>query len=163
MGNQFLSLGEIYADGDVLVFYVENQGVYVWGVGDVAGDPPVVGRINEPNEPWEAEGEVLSRFLLQVAMWEADGSHGAHSNYLPKGKALTALAHLKPCGVRPWRWPAWPTRFFAGEGVLAVTFPNGDPGDESMLTVTVKAKSVEAIRFMEPFISDQWDYFSLRD
>jgi hypothetical protein len=163
MENQLLSPEEMFTEGDELVFYVENQGVYLWGIKEMSGDPNVFGRINELNEPWEKEGEVLSRFLLQVAMWEASGLHGAASSYLSSEEASSALADLQPCSLQPWRWPAWPTRFLAGPDVLAFTFPNGEPGDESMLTVDVRAKSAEAIQFIEPFISDRWDYFSLRD
>src|SRR5206468_2654566 len=58
------------ADGRV-VFYVENQGVYLWSIMLEGDDPPVWSRFQQPGVPWTQEGMSLSEFLIGACLFQA--------------------------------------------------------------------------------------------
>src|SRR2546421_6043183 len=50
--NYVLPPADLYRDNDRTVFYVENQGVWLWAYGE-GSDPDVYGRENKPGVEWE--------------------------------------------------------------------------------------------------------------
>lgn len=75
--NQVLAAEDLYLDGEVTVFYVENQSVVIWGYRGSEEDPPVFERLNDPTAAWVPLGVRMSEFLTQTAIFEA--SFGPHS------------------------------------------------------------------------------------
>lgn len=157
-------------DRSFVVFYSEEQGVYLWAIAkdDLEDeDPPVWCRENDPGEPWVQEAPSLSVFLVQMLVMSAalSGPHAAVAAWLPPADAARALAGLDRLDLPPWHWPGHPARWYAGDEVVAFTCPNvgGKPKDEPDLSVWVSALSQDAIRFLEPHLTDAWDYYSPRD
>jgi hypothetical protein len=114
-----------------LVFYIENQSVDEWAV-DPANDPDPVVWVRErtPEGPWRRERESLSRFLIEMVVFEAIlGSEVAASCAdVPPPQLDSVIARLELMPYRPWTWPIDPTRFYASDDVLAYasTRPTGD-------------------------------------
>jgi hypothetical protein len=160
--NRLLDPTELRLEDGRLLFYVENQAVYLWATSPSADDPPVWGRENVPDASWEKEGEQLSRFLVQLAVFEAVMGADVHASAAwldPEslGRVLTDLVELP---FAPWRWPDHPTRFFGREGVLAVVAPNRTPESSDYVSIYVGAKSESALSFLETHIDDAWDIYT---
>lgn len=99
-----------------LVFCIENQGVVSWAV-EVEHDDPAVfikgSTIDDPKAAagWRAEGEPLSRFLLQLMLFEAImmAPFGGVALAQPEETCAAILAPLSQLPLAGWHWPA-PTR-----------------------------------------------------
>lgn len=148
-------------DGDKYVFYVENQAVYVWATDGDGDDPVVWGRFNKPGEPWLAEQEPLSRFLLQVVLFEAimGTAHGASAASITLRQLEAAVAPLERLPLGCWRWPVEPSCFYAGADVLAFAGPNGRSPDGLVDTVSlfVAARSPIALSYLRDLAGIGWD------
>ena len=159
------------AEGDgFTVFYVEEQAVYLWGIAnDDLGedDPPVWRRENEPGKTWVKESPKVSVFMVQMVVMSAalNGPYGAAAAWLSPEETEHVLAPLRQLDLPPWHWPGDPARWYAGEDAVAFTCPNPAPDDEGTahLSVWVSSLSEAGIRFVEPHLSDAWDYYSPRD
>ena len=166
--NRLLQPAELeVVDGRVL-FYVENQGVWLWAAAREGDDPAVWSRENSPGAPWEPEGEPLSRFLLQLVLFEAmwAATEGASAACLTAEELRLAVRPLRPLSLAPWRWPSYPSRFYAGEGVIALAGPNPSvwgtqPPDRYSLFLS--ARRTEALAYLAPLVGDAWEYYSPRD
>jgi len=82
-----------------LVFYVEEQGVWLWGIAEgdwLADDPPVWGRENEPGTSWFQDAQSVSVFLVQMLVMSAAlaGPHTANAAWLPEDEAERSWAAL---------------------------------------------------------------------
>ena len=168
--NRLLSPADVREDDGFAVFYVEEQGVCVWGIakGDLpAEDPPVWCRENGPGKPWVPDAPSVSVFLVQIVVMSAalNGPHGAAAAWLTTAEAERVLAHLELLDLPPWHWPAHPTQWYAGGEAVAFTCPNVAPGEggDAHLSVWVGALSEGGVRFIEPYVSDAWEYYSPRD
>jgi hypothetical protein len=169
--NEVLAPEDIWADTGHLVFYVEEQGVWLWGIAErdwLADDPPVSGRENEPGTTWLQDAPSVSVFLVQMLVMNAAlaGPHTANAAWLPEAEAERVLGDLSQLALPPWHWPGSPTKWYAGEEKVAFTAPNIVPGQHASgepLSVWISAVSEEAITFIEPHLSDGWDYYSPRD
>ncbi len=168
--NRLLTPEEVAVEDGYHVFYVEEQAVYLWAIAasDLAeDDPPVWCRENEPSEPWVVDSPSTSLFLLQMVVMSAamSGPHVAVASWLSQKETDRALAPLEHLPWPPWRWPGHPARWYAGDETVAFTCPNRAAGDAESpcLSVWVSATSEEAIRTLEPHLSDAWDYYSPRD
>jgi hypothetical protein len=168
--NRLVPPSEIERDGDFAVFYVEEQGVYLWGIAveDLdSADPPVWSRENEPGRAWVREAPSVSVFLVQMLVMSAalSGPHVATAAWLDSAGVDNALASLQLLDLPPWQWPSLPARWYAGEDVVAFTCPNraeGDAGD-SHWSVWVAGISEDSVSFIEPHLTDAWEYYSPRD
>jgi hypothetical protein len=160
--NRLLAPGEVERTGRRLIFYIENQGVYAWATELEGTDPRVWGTWN--NE-WYPEEEPLSRFLLQIVLFEAafGAPGGAAAAWLdPKAhEALVSRLVALPLGA--WRWPDYPTRFYARDDVVAVICPNRAPDSTDFVSVTVGARNAEALAFLEDLVDRSWEYYSPAD
>jgi hypothetical protein len=129
--NQLLGPDDVYVDDGKLVFWVENQGVWLWAADPAGGDPAVFDRANEPGEPWEPTGVTLSTFLLHVAVFEAimGARYQASAAWVTPQQLDAVLAPLRPLPMRPWRWPQAGARLYAAERLLGFACPNPGPGE----------------------------------
>jgi hypothetical protein len=149
------------------VFYVENQGVYEWATEDTReNDATVWGR--EPDgQSWVKEEPVLAAFVVQLLVFEAimGARHGAGIAWLPSSRLPDVLRPLQPLPHGYWRWPDYPTRFYAGDDVqLAVVTPNrtaADPADHD--SVFVAARDAAALTYLDGIVDEGWEHFSRRD
>jgi hypothetical protein len=125
--NQLLTPDQTWSERDTVVFWVENQGVWLWGTRQAGDDPPVYDRENVPGAPWQSTGQPLSAFLLHVAVFEAimTARHSAMASWLTPAQRDLVLAPLRPLPMPAWRWPAAGHRLHAGAGLLALAGPNG--------------------------------------
>jgi hypothetical protein len=138
------------------LFYVEEQGVAVWGVDDLDDDdPPVWCRFREPGAQWKQDAPSMSVFLLQLAVMNAACDPPLGGCAPDAGEAL--LAPMRVLLLPAWHWPGFPARFYAGEEIVAFACPN-PPGD---LCVWLGALTEDALRAFEPQVDDSWEYFSL--
>jgi hypothetical protein len=147
----------LVADGEgLLPFYEENQGVYAWATRAEGEDPEVLGR-DSTAEPWTPEGMTLSGFLLEAALFEAvlGAPYAAYTAQASDALVARALAPLVALPLAPWRWPAHPTRFFAGGGVLAATCPH-DPA-EGTHDLWLAARTPAALAYLRPWVDAQWE------
>jgi len=129
--NRLLGPDEVHVEDGKLIFWVENQGVWLWACDCAGDDPAVFDRENEPGEAWQPTGVALSRFLLHVAVVEAifGAPHGASAAWVTPAQLDAVLAPLRPLPMPAWRWPAAGHRLYAGEGLLAFAGPNAGPGE----------------------------------
>jgi hypothetical protein len=158
--NRLLIPAQLRAEGDRLVFYVENQGVYLWATLPDGKDPPVWIQENAPGMPWEIEDGSLSYFLLQAVLFEAaiGAAEGARAVGLEMEfvrRVMEPLAHIE---LPPWHWPAYPTSFYAAESLIAVTNPD-PPGSD----IVIGARRPEPIQYLDAIVNKDWPWFSLRD
>lgn len=107
-------------------------------------------------------------FLVQMLVMNAAlaGPHTANAAWLPEAEAERVLGGLSQLPLPPWHWPGSPAKWYAGEEKVAFTAPNIVPGQDASgepLSVWISAVSEEAITFIEPHLSDAWDYYSPRD
>jgi hypothetical protein len=148
-------------DGDKRVFFVENQGVYLWATDGKGADPVVWGRFNEPGERWQAEREPLSGFLLQIVVFEAilGSDHGALASWIPFHQLAAVLGPMKRLPLGSWRWPSEPGWFFASDDALAFVCPNGRwPGDPSdHFDVWIAARTSEPLARLSAIAGVRWD------
>jgi hypothetical protein len=107
--------------GDLLVFGVENQGGFTWGLrwplGDPAADPTVWFR--EFDEPPTAEQEPLSGFLIQYCLHEAalGAAYVALSGDLTAHQVKQLTDPLRPVPLRPFL-PRTAARFHVAPGLV---------------------------------------------
>jgi hypothetical protein len=168
--NRLLAPGDIFEEDGFTVFYVEEQAVYLWGVANEDlddDDPPVWCRENDAGKPWVTESPSMSVFMVQMVVMSAalDGPHSAAAAWLPPQETERVLAPLQRLDLPPWHWPGDPARWFAGDDAVAFTCPNLAPDQvgDPHLSVWVSALTEDGIRFIEPHLSDAWDYYSPRD
>jgi hypothetical protein len=80
---------------------------------------------------WELEEPPLSAFLLQLLVFEAaiGAEHGASVAWLDRPTLARVLEPLQPLPFGAWRWPGYPSAFYAGDRVVAFVGPNPVPGE----------------------------------
>ncbi len=183
--NHLLGPDGLEFDRDDLVFYVENQGVYLWAIAweqrpDPPGqlwlpfldvepsgavvakddDPPVWGRFNKEDEPWEREEVRLSEFLVQVCLFEAiiAAPHGASASWGNQGLLDRVTSPLQRVPLGAWHWPANPTRFWSGGGAFVWACPNGIVDGELGYTIHAGAKAEESLEYLKPIVDRSWEY-----
>jgi len=169
--NELQQPDDWYDDDGHRVFYVEEQGVFVWGISHDqldADDPPVFLRENAPGSPWVEESAATSVFLLQLVVASAAfmAPHGAAAAWLPQDDADLVLAPLTSLDLPPWRWPTYPARLHASEEAVAFMTPNQGPAEvatEAGVSMWVGSLSAAGVSFIEPHLSDAWEYYSPRD
>lgn len=153
--NQLLNPDELDLQGPLLVFYVENQGVYLWAARIDGENPQVVGKFNQEREEWQAEEELLATFLYELCLFEAvmGAPYGASASSCSKDELEAILKYWTPIPYGAWRWPAYPTRFYAINGALLVVMPNYDE-----YTIVCGARKKENLDFMKQFVNKGWDH-----
>lgn len=155
--NSLLAPDELDLERPVLVFYVENQGVYLWAARLDNENPQVVGKFNnEEGKEWQAEEESLATFLFELCIFEAAMSapYGASASWCTGDELEAILKYWTPIPYGAWRWPAYPTRFYATDDeALMVVMPNYDE-----YTIACGARKKESLEFMKQFVNKGWEY-----
>jgi hypothetical protein len=157
---------ELVSEEGKVIYCVENQGVYLWSTSPEGEDPPVWGRFDEAGEQWVEEEEPLSRCLLQSIIFQAVllAPEGASVAWLESSELERVLRPLRALPLGNWRWPAYPTRFYAGEcGVLAVSCPNRGPEGGGQVSLWIGAQDQAALAYLDEFVDRSWEYYSRRD
>jgi hypothetical protein len=167
--NHLLGPDEVQVQDGKLVFWVENQSVWLWACDRAGVDPLVFDRENEPGTPWQPTGAALSEFLLQVAVFEAvmGARLFAAAADLTPAQLAAALAPLRPLPMSAWRWPAGEHRLYAGPGLLAFAGPNPGPGETAQTAATrelfLAAQAAEHLDYARSLKGVDWDAWSWSD
>lgn len=163
--NKLLEPAELKLDKEGrLLFYVENQGVYLWSTTPDVDDPPVWGKFNESNKPWTEEGMSLSEFLLGACLFEAimQAPFGASAAWVEEATLNEISIELPPLPLVPWRWPSYPTRFFARNGAFMFASPNDDNRGNKAFSIWIGAKTECPLAFLKPIVNEKtWEYIAL--
>lgn len=165
VSTQHHVLSQPWIEDGRLVFWVENQGVWLWATTAGGDDPPVYDRENVDGEPWQPTGVALSAFLLHVAVFEAVMScqHGASASWVSLTQWEAILAPLRPLPMPDWRWPAAGHRLYAADGLLAFCGPNPGPGETAetatLREVWVAADEPAGLAYLTGIEGVQWDAF----
>jgi hypothetical protein len=141
-----------------LLFYVENQGVYLWATEGEGADPPVWGRF-DGDEPWVREEVSLSGFLVQACLFEAifSAPFGASVAWAGQETLDRVTAPLHPVPLGAWRWPAYPSRFWAGGGAFVFAGPNGPPDGDPAYSIWAGAKSERPLAYLKAVADESWE------
>jgi hypothetical protein len=159
--NRLLDPADLETDASGLaVFYVENQGVYHWATRLEGEDPPIWGRFNEADAPWTEEGMKLSEFLIQACLLEGlwQAPYGASIAWANEATLARVLQPLRPLPIAPWRWPAAPTRLYAGGGVFALACPNGEWQGVQGFSLWVGAKREHPLAYLREIVDERWEW-----
>ncbi|MCC9605763.1 hypothetical protein LOC68_21310 [Blastopirellula sp. JC732] len=152
--NRLLRPDRLEMRDGAFVFYVENQGVTVWGVLEEhldSPDPPVHAAFQEDELEWEADDESLSRFLIKMAYWQT--VNGGLPN-IGLGTASEGTYQLVEA-----RWPqlfrdeGYRLSFFGGDGVVVCLFDQEDGSGE----IQVATRTPEQLRDLEHTLGVEWD------
>ncbi|MEY9934141.1 hypothetical protein ABH926_008805 [Catenulispora sp. GP43] len=128
--NRLLPAAKWTAGRDVgmVEFAHENQGGHLWLMDPSEADPTVW--IDDFGHSWDMmpEREPLSSFLLQFALFETmmNAPHTVFSQQMETTQARGLTISLTPVPLRPWRWPADPSRLFVAPGLIAQVVDTGD-------------------------------------
>lgn len=151
-------------DGQMLLVGVENQAVWLWGVPDGSGNPPVWERENEPGASWTQTGERLDEFLWHFTLVEAvfSGRFGLAANDVSPAHLARFTSAWTALPVKPWRWPGPDQALWTQDGLLAWTMVNDQPDspvtDTSTYSIFVSARSTrDLIHIDDARIAWHWD------
>lgn len=167
--NRVLGVDEVWVEDGRLVFWVENQGVWLWGVDLEGDDPRVYDRENEPGRPWQPTSVTLSVFLVHVAVFEAvwNAQFGAVAAWITPDRLDEVLAPLTPIPGAAWRWPSPRHQLYVGDEVLAFAGPNYGAGETAETAeyreVFVAGAEPSAVRYLSTINNVEWDWASWRD
>jgi hypothetical protein len=127
--NRLVDGDRAEVEDGLAVFYVENQGVWLWAYGEGA-DPPVYDRENEDGRAWQPSGVSLSDFLFQMTVVETvlGSERGAGASDLSHPDFDRIVGPLTAVDMTPWRWPGPEHRLWLGEGIAAFGGVNDTPG-----------------------------------
>ena len=140
---------QLTAEGDHLLFYSENQGVYHWSTLTRGDDPPVFGRYQSA-DPWEKEDVTLSEHLILACIFEAVICHAQYGASAPldEEKLCEITSRIPPVAIAPWRWDGM--RFFAGHGAFMWVTNYG--------YMWIGAKTEHPLQFLRPYVDRDWVY-----
>lgn len=160
--NKLLALDDLRIVDGRLQFYVENQYCYQWATEPKGDDPPVFGR-KEESGPWMPEGTGLSEHLILACLFEAIMCHSpyaASAAWLARPLVDRIAKDVPPVPIAPWRW-CGRMQFHAANGAFLVTAENGEFDGVEGQSVWFGAKTELALRFLKPFIDENWEHVAL--
>jgi hypothetical protein len=147
-----------------LTFYVENQAVYLWSTLADGDDPPVWGKFGGTDQAWAEEGMRLTEFLVEICLFEAifSAPFGAAAGCATESTLARLRGELTPLPLSPWRWPNYPSQFFAREGAFMFAAPYDDCGEPVAFSVWIGAKTAGPLTFLNGIVDDrEWEYVAL--
>ena len=163
--NWFMAPANLWVESDAndevdqrLVFWQENQAVYLWATTTEGTDPPVWVRENMDGAPWEREESPLSAFLVGMVLFEAimHAPCGASAAGIPRRRHEKLTDAMRPVPIPPWRWPAFPHRFYVRGNALMLAGPSMPDGDLTFAEAMLGAKVADEIAFVRELDID-WD------
>ena len=147
-----------------MVFYVENQGVWLWAYGE-GDDPQVYDRENEDGRAWQPSGVRLSDFLFQMTVVETvfGSERGVGASDLSQPDFDRIVRPLTAVDMTPWRWPGPEHRLWLGEGIAAFggvnDIPGADVGSGSRWEVWLAVVEDNRLDYLDELEVD-WDWNS---
>ncbi len=157
--NRLYAPDELRADeSGRIVFCSENQGVCVWATAGACDDPEVQIKgslqIDPDGREWHRESEPLSRFLLQLVLFEAamGATFGGSALAQPKEALDRILEPLTCLPLAPWLWPVSESRFWAGDDVVALVSPDPDSDTKEVLIGARSAAPLGHLRQLPPHV-----------
>jgi hypothetical protein len=147
-------------EDELVVFYVENQGVCSWLTdGSHRDDAPVWAEVGGETL---IEEEPLSRFLVTVAILEAvfGAPEGASAAWLHRERLSADLVPLRRLPFAPWRGFPEGATFHASDDLLAVSCLNATPESDEYLSVWVGARERAALSALDSLMDESWEYDS---
>jgi hypothetical protein len=151
---------KLTSEDGLLLFQIENQGVYEWATLPEGKDPPVFGRYN--GETWEREAVSLSEHLILTCLFEAILCHATYSasnSWLISEKLRAITTNLAMVAIPPWRWPG-KTRFYAGRGAFMYAAEHQIRGAVGS-SVFIGAKNQDSLRFLAEHVDQTWEHVDL--
>ncbi|WP_090054057.1 hypothetical protein [Lentzea fradiae] len=133
---------ELVEEAGKLVFWVDGQGSWEWGVPLSGDDPPVFGR--EVGTDWAPVEESLSEFLLHVTVLEsAIGSpHQCCAHGVPAARLNEMISDVPALPLPASPCPSMDARIFVGPDTLvqvSESVSDLTPSQERTFDVTVSA------------------------
>ena len=159
--NRLLAPNDLTVECDGrIIFYVENQGVYIWATDPRGEDPAVWGKFDAEGEPWIMEEASLSGFLIQICLFEAifGASYGASASWANQALLDRVTAPLRLVPLGSWRWPSYPGRFWASNGTFVFAGPNGPSDEVPAFSMWVGARSARPLGYLKSIVDDGWEY-----
>jgi hypothetical protein len=163
--NWFMAPAQLWIESDAeeqghqrLVFWQENQAVYLWSTATEGTDPPVWVRENMDGEPWEQEESPLSAFLIGMVLFEAimHARSGASAAGIPQRRFKQLTSAMRPVPLAPWRWPSFPHRFYVRGNALMLAGPSMPDDDSRLEGAMLGAKVADELVFVRELDID-WD------
>jgi hypothetical protein len=101
----------------------------------------------------------LSEFLLGAAIFQAimGAPFGAWASWAEQATLDRLVAEVPAVRLIPWRWSAFPGRFFARNGAAMFACPNDDSRGNRAFTIRIGAKSAESLSFLKQVVDDGWE------
>ena len=152
--------GKLTIEDSLLLFQIENQGVYEWATLPEGEDPPVFGRYGEG--PWKPEAVSLSEHLILTCLFEAIMCHAPYtaSNAWIKPDRLNAITgSLELVAIPPWQWPGT-TRFHVRGGAFMYAADHEIQGAVGT-SVWIGAKKPNSLAFLTDYVDQDWDHVEL--
>jgi hypothetical protein len=162
--NQVLNTDAIWTEGGKVVFYVENQGVWLWAAGTQV-PPHIYERENVDQGEWTPTGESLAQFFLHMAWFEAVmGAPVASTLIDVTAEQLEAVSsRYSNLECRPWRFPGPAHQLWHRPGSLLLSCANQQPDtpitEASTFSVFIGAQDPSGLAFLSEVDVD-WDYRS---
>jgi hypothetical protein len=160
-------------DDGRLTFYVENQGVCKWGTSPEEVDEARVwirgSTLGGEIDTWALEEPPLSAFLIQLVVFEAvvGATHGGSVAWLDRPTLARVVEPLHRLPFGAWRWPSYPSEFYAGDRILAFVGPNPGPDEVSAtaeyVSLSLGAIDTDALVYLDCISQPNWEWFSRRD
>jgi hypothetical protein len=168
--NQLLEPAEFQRENEKVVFYVENQGVWLWAFDETETvmDPGVFDREAEPGRQWQSTFESLHECLIHVAVFEAIlGTDIGASNFgCTRSELDLILRPLARVGLPAWRWPGPEHRLYCGRDILACAGATELPGspirEDSSFEVFIAGSNLDALAYLDD-LPIKWDDNSRTD
>lgn len=142
-------------DGQMLLAGIENQGVWLWGVPDSGGNPPVWERENEPGACWTQTGERLDEFLWHYTLVDAvlGGRFGLGANDVSPATLARFTRSWTTLNVKPWRWPGPDQALWTRDNLLTWTTaskrPDSPVTEASTYSIFVSARSNQDLTHLD--------------
>ena len=162
--NELIEPDELKPDNKgKILFYVENQGVYLWSTDSEGDDPPVWGRFQEPKLHFTKEGMSLSEFLIGVCLFEfmMQAPYGATASWLDQEELDRLRSTIPELPLTPWRWPDNPSRFYGRRGASMFSCPNNGSDGSKAFSAWIGSTTPEPVSFLKDIVNDQWDSWTL--
>ena len=154
------------ADGDMIVFWVENQGCWKWAfrLEEPAKNDPAVFE-SEPggeHEPWLDTGQPLSQFLLDATIFEALQVREcrAHAPLVSESQAAAIISSVRKLDIAMGRRYLRASEFYGGSGVLVEVDPPLIAGTDSRRLTVAARNSEDLTAFIQGHSEVEWDLWS---
>ncbi|GAB3963518.1 hypothetical protein GCM10029978_021600 [Actinoallomurus acanthiterrae] len=156
--NHFSSQDGLSRDGEMLIFWHENQGAASWATEITGSDPLVYESEVDEDGDWESTGFTLTKFLLYVAVSEAvHGNPQVAVNFdLSKQEYEDLESHFWSLDDPVWSYPYPNWRYMAAENLVAEGGSDSPVFDEpERYWIMVSANDPKALDRLSPRLLEE--------